>query len=42
MFVGIGQSLGGFITMIQQGKLWDRFYAWVAVLVCLPTVAYPE
>ena len=22
-------------------RLWDRFYAWLTVLACLPTVAYP-
>ena len=33
-YVGIGQSLGGFITMIQQGKYAD--YAGIAVLGASP------
>ncbi len=35
-FVGFGQSLGGFITMIQQGKYAD--YAAIAVLGASPLV----
>ena len=35
-FVGFGQSLGGFITMIQQGKYGD--YAAIAVLGASPLV----
>ena len=35
-YVGFGQSLGGFITMIQQGKYGD--YAGVAILGASPTL----
>jgi hypothetical protein len=24
-----------------RAQLWDRFYAWLAVLTCLPVAVYP-